>query len=160
MNSPAPCLVTAFSLLAAAVSGEQLREGSALSNRDLDSTTAGVCVTVRRGLRTAVRSLRGPVSYRALVCRCGSKHRAHHALLVAAVVAAHDVMGHLRHRGKAWARLSAGPKLKTKPCDGWRARECLPAKSRGGWAAVHRRLELGPPSWAFPSQRARPVARP
>jgi hypothetical protein len=37
----------------AAVSREQLREGSALSNRDFDSTTAGVCVTVRRGMPTA-----------------------------------------------------------------------------------------------------------
>ena len=34
-----------FSLLAAAVSPEQLREDSALSNRTSDSTTAGVCAT-------------------------------------------------------------------------------------------------------------------
>jgi len=39
------------SRLAEAVSWEQLREDSALSNRNFDSTTAGVCVTVKHGLR-------------------------------------------------------------------------------------------------------------
>jgi hypothetical protein len=39
----------------AAVSREQLREGSALSNRDFDSTPAGVCVSVKRGLWTVAR---------------------------------------------------------------------------------------------------------
>jgi hypothetical protein len=43
--------------LAATVSRERLREGSSLSNRNFDSTTAGVCVTVKHGLRKAV--LRG-----------------------------------------------------------------------------------------------------
>ena len=39
----------------AAVSREQLREGSALSNRDFDSTPAGVCVALTRGLWMAAR---------------------------------------------------------------------------------------------------------
>ena len=47
-----------LSLLAAAVSQEQLREVSAPSNRNFDSTTAGVCVAVKRGLRLAVRVAR------------------------------------------------------------------------------------------------------
>ena len=46
------------SRLAAAVSREQLREGSAPSNRNFDSTTAEVCVTVKHGLRLAVRVAR------------------------------------------------------------------------------------------------------
>jgi len=37
-------------LLATAVSREQLREGSAASSRNFDSTTAGVCGTVKHGL--------------------------------------------------------------------------------------------------------------
>src|ERR1700722_2470070 len=41
------------SLLAAAVLREQLREGSAPSNRNFYSTTAEVCVTVKHGLRSA-----------------------------------------------------------------------------------------------------------
>lgn len=49
------------SLLSAAVSREQLREGSAPSSRNFDSTTAEVCVTVKHGLRLA-DGLRGPVS--------------------------------------------------------------------------------------------------
>jgi hypothetical protein len=47
---------------AAAASLEPLPESFAVSNRHFDSTKAGVCVTVKRGLRKAVRSRRGPAS--------------------------------------------------------------------------------------------------
>ena len=47
--------------LVATVSREQLRDDSASSNRNFDSVTAGVCVTVKHGLRTAALP-RGPVS--------------------------------------------------------------------------------------------------
>ena len=40
------------------MSREQLREGSAPSNRNFDSTAAEVCVTVKHGLRLAVRVAR------------------------------------------------------------------------------------------------------
>jgi hypothetical protein len=56
-KTPAPpgCGYVRLSLLAAAVSRAQLREGSAPSNHDFDSTPAGVCVTVKRGLWMAAR---------------------------------------------------------------------------------------------------------
>src|SRR6516225_1371564 len=52
--TPHPRVFQHLSRLTAAVSREQLREGSALSNRYFDSTTAGVRVTLKQGLRKAV----------------------------------------------------------------------------------------------------------
>jgi hypothetical protein len=46
----------------ARVSREPLREGSAPSNRNFDSTRPGVCVTVKRGRRAGPYGVRGPVS--------------------------------------------------------------------------------------------------
>jgi hypothetical protein len=40
------------------VSREQLRDGSSLSNRNSDSTTAGECVTVKHGLRKTYAAAR------------------------------------------------------------------------------------------------------
>src|SRR5215468_11001160 len=53
--APRPCRHR-LSRLTAAVSREQLHEDSAPSDRSFDSTRAGVCVRLKRGLRTAVRS--------------------------------------------------------------------------------------------------------
>src|SRR6516225_7350811 len=50
-NFSPPCVFIAFSRLAAAVSWEQLRQGSALSNRYLDSTTAEECATIKKRTR-------------------------------------------------------------------------------------------------------------
>ena len=79
-KTPAPpgCRYVRLSLLAAAVSREQLREGSAPSNHDFDSTPAGVCVTVKRGLWMAARGCeaRSPrhAGPRSLVTASASRH--------------------------------------------------------------------------------------
>ena len=79
-KTPAPpgCGYVRLSLLAAAVSRAQLREGSAPSNHDFDSTPAGVCVTVKRGLWMAARGCeaRSPrhAGPRSLVTASASRH--------------------------------------------------------------------------------------